>query len=265
MFKKVLYPFTDWNWLKIPLVSMAGGGCFLFAGLATFVSAYMHRDHVEAAEGAVMVGYFAFLLAYMVLFLTFYGYLVRVCRQPAADKPDMLPDWSGVGRLCKDGFLSLFSIYVWSMALGLVVAVVFYSFAAVVTGVAAGLHHYEWSNAAIVAGVTGAGFSIALYLVLLVVLFTTVGLATPLMIARYAYTGRVRHLFSIRWAWNAFTVAPGAYLARVGVWGFSLMVVTILTPLTAGGAYILGMLFLPIVMINSFYMVGDYYNTYLND
>ena len=43
------------------------------------------------------------------------------------------------------------------------------------------------------------------------------------------------------------------------------MLITILTPLTMGVAYIIGYMLAPLSMINCAYMVGDYYAFYLDD
>ena len=43
------------------------------------------------------------------------------------------------------------------------------------------------------------------------------------------------------------------------------MVVTVLTPLTAGVANVIGVILLPLSLVNTFYLLGDYYRLYLDD
>lgn len=265
MFKKALYPLTDWNWLKLPLAALAGGGLALIAGLSAVGSLAYHRDHLEASMSAAFSGYAALFLMYIVVALACYGYLARVARQPLSEEPLKLPKWSGVGSLIKDGILITVALFLTQLFFGLLVETVLMLGVAVFGGLGAFLHGQSFEATGLFVGLAGTGVVLALGVALVFTAIVVFGLVFPLLLVRYAQTGKFRHLFSYRWAWNAFTIAPWEYLMRGSIWVGFLTTVTILTPLTAGGAYLIGVVCFPLFVINNIYLVGDYYKLYLND
>jgi Protein of unknown function (DUF4013) len=265
MFKKTLYPFTDWNWLKLPLASLAVGGCFAGTVLACAASAAYHGDHPEAAVTAFIIGYFALFGMWFLFNLACWGYIVRIARQASSDQPHKLPKWSQVGGLIREGLALNVGLAILEFA-GLVFIHIPYILIFLGSALFGGtLAHFEWEKTGITAVLLGGGVAVGVLVFLIFVMMIALAIFYPLMIARYAHTGKFKHLLSPRWAWNAFAVAPWNYLGRTSVWTVLLTVITILTPLTAGGAYLIGILILPLALINTVYLVGDYYREYLDD
>ena len=87
MIKKVFYPFTDWNWLKIPIGAMIIAMLLGAVGLFSVGSAYFHGAHLDSMVSALGVGYFAVFSAFTILTVACCGYLIRVARQPKSEQP----------------------------------------------------------------------------------------------------------------------------------------------------------------------------------
>ena len=231
----------------------------LLVAFISGINVYFHRDHVEAAAGSFIVGYFACFGIYMLTCVGVSGYMLRVVKQPVAVDFLKLPKWSNPVSLLKDGFLALAGWVVYSYlmlipAIVLSIMVLFPTFAA-------GDHFSEspWISS----GIGVIGYS--LYFLILIVAYVVILLTSPILVVRYAYTGRFRDMLSPRWAWRALTIAPGEYLLRTSAWSILLTVVTILTPLTAGVAVMLGYCLMPLAILNTAYLIGDYYAKYLDD
>jgi hypothetical protein len=166
-----------------------------------------------------------------------------------------------VASLVKEGFLASFGTWVLLHFISLI-SLTPYFLSLVAAG---GLNHSFSEEGLTWLGTFGfvavAGFGLVGFLVV----FLWLMVFQPLLLVRYANTGKFRHLLSPRWAWRAFIIAPWEYLARTAVWTIYLVLITILTPLTMGVAYIIGYMLAPLSMINCAYMVGDYYAVYLDD
>lgn len=268
MFKKTLYPFTDWNWLKLPLASLVVGALMMMLAVATLGSLLFHKDHPEAAVSSIVVTYLAAYLMFGLLYFAYFGYLLRVARQPQAEEPLKLPPWSKPGTLIKDGFLATFAYVLLMYAAGGLFGLGFGVFGGSlatfleVTGLAQWIS--DWTHGGLLAIVMFCG-TMALILAVLFCFYVWFAVFVPILFVRYAYTGKMRHVFSPRWAWRAITIAPVEYLGRSSAWTIYLAAITILTPLTAGVAYFIGMLLMPLAMINVAYLLGDYYAIYLDD
>jgi hypothetical protein len=133
------------------------------------------------------------------------------------------------------------------------------------SSLALGLKQFDIHNLAEASAIFGYGMTFLLYLVSILALIIWYSIFFPLLGVRYAYTGKFRHFFDLKWLWRAFTIAPGEYLARTAAWGILLVVVTVLTPLTAGFAAVLAYALAPLSTINCAYLLGDYYRRYLDD
>lgn len=265
MFKKAIYPFTDWNWLKLPLASVAVGSLFFFFWLGTMGGMYFHRNESETAMALFwsalgMSAFGAILLGALGI-----GWLLRVAVVPSSDEPYKLPKWSNPLLLIKDGvivglgtFLETYLIW-----LGMYLAMATFGLTTALPGFA--LSHFEWK------ALGGAAFTLAgivtimLYCCMLLVFYTWISVFAPLLMVRYAHTRKFKHLLNPMWVWRAVTIAPGEFVLRSLAWPIALMVVTVLTPLTAGIANIIGFLLLPLSLVNTYYLLGDYYRVYLDD
>ena len=257
MFKKTHYPFTDWKWLLLPLASVGIGGFLLMMWLGMFALMAYHEGHTHGQFAVFAIGYLATCIGFFILACSCVGYLLRVARQPKAEQPLQLPSWSGVASMVREGFLASLGAILMFYLVGFVSVVPLF-----LSMVMTGFLNHESAQAIGWLGVAGMiGFAILAYLLVM----AWIVVVQPLLLTRYANTGKWRHLFSPRWAWRALTIAPWEYLARISVWTIYLVTITILTPLTMGVAYVIGYMLMPLSMINCAYMVGDYYAVYLDD
>ena len=266
MLKKTLYPFTDWNWLKLPLATFVLG-CLIFVLVAVggIGGALFYQD-LEVAFGVAFAACFAIYLMTPLLALAWLGYLLRVARQPKGEQPLKLPSCRGLLALWREGFLGGLGALWISIFVTLLFSLPVYFVMFVSLGAGLGLANLtEWKTLGLFTTIAGGGVTLVIYLLALLAILIWYGQFVPLLLVRYAYTGKFRHLLSPRWAWRAFTIAPFQYVARTSAWTILLMLLTILTPLTVGLAYFIGMLLLPLSAINCFYLVGDYYALYLDD
>ena len=261
MFKKTLYPFTDWKWLLLPLASVGIGGFLLMMWLGMFALMAYHKEYIHGQLTVFAIAYFATMIGIFIFAFSCAGYLLRVARQPRAEQPLKLPNWSGVASMVKEGFLASFGTWLLLYFVSLISLIPFF-LSLVVAG---GLNHRLLEEGLTWLGTLGLVVVAGCGLVGYLAVFLWLMLFQPLLLVRYAYTGKFRHLLSPRWAWRAFTIAPWEYLARTAVWTIYLVLITILTPLTMGVAYIIAYVLMPLSMINCAYMVGDYYAVYLDD
>ena len=257
MFKKTLYPFTDWKWLLLPLASVGIGGFLMMMWLGMFALMAYHDGHTDGQVAVFAIGYLATVGGFFILACSCVGYLLRVARQSKAEQPLKLPNWSGVGPMVKEGFLASLGAILMFYFVGLLSNVPVF-LAMVLTG-------FLTHDSAQAVGWFGLVMVMAFAVLSYILIFFWMMVIQPLLFARYAHTGKFRHLLSPRWAWRALTIAPWEYLARTSVWTIYLVIITILTPLTMGVAYIIGYMLAPLSMINCVYMVGDYYAVYLDD
>jgi uncharacterized protein DUF4013 len=259
MFKKIFYPFTDWAWLKLTLATIFMTGLVVSFMVVVFGSAFFwERSEVVVAHlslASVLLSILGVLLG-----LLFVGYLKRVARQPDLD-PLKLPKLIQPVTLIKEGFLTMLGSVLSTTLVGLVLGIPF-AICSVLFLVGTSLLVSDSPDAMMVVGSLGISM---FYLVAFLVFLAWVSFLSPLQAVRYSYTGRFRSFFEYRWVWNAVTIAPLEYLARTMAWSILLIVVTILTPLTAGLAGVLGYILTPYSTVNCAYLIGDYYETYLND
>ncbi|HIB67414.1 MAG TPA: DUF4013 domain-containing protein [Phycisphaerales bacterium] len=265
MFKKAVYPFTDWNWLKLPLASAAVGGFFFVFWLGTISGMVYHRNDSDTAGSLFGLAGMITMLVLFILATMSVGWLLRVAVQPSKEEPLKLPSWSNPLVLIKDGFLALVGGFLESYTLLLLMYAGLAAFGLTTALPGLAFSHLEWkalSNAALtVAGIT----TIIGYLCMLAVFYTWVTVFAPLLMVRYAHTRKFRHLLNPLWVWRAFTIAPTEFILRSLAWPIALVVVTVLTPLTAGVANAIGVILLPLSLVNTFYLLGDYYRIYLDD
>jgi hypothetical protein len=259
MFKKIIYPFTDWAWLKLT-AAVAVVTCLLVGFLVlVFGSAIFWESgddvaaHLSAASTILMV-------TVGLLSLIFAGYLKRVARQPEIDAY-RLPKLNSPLSLIKEGLLTLLGSLLSTWVVGFLLTMTVLICGLVCTSLA-GLISSEVSSPVMIVGLIGAS---VVQLIVAILFLIWIGFFAPLLAVRYSYTGRFRSFFEFRWAWNAFTIAPFEYIARTMAWSVLLVVITILTPLTAGFAWVLSYILGPYSTINCAYLIGDYYHTYLND
>jgi hypothetical protein len=262
MLKKIFYPFTDWAWLKLTLVMIVMTG-FSVSFLVVFFGSAFFRENQHDAAAHVSIG--ALMLALVVAFgsFVFVGYLKRVVRQPEVE-PLKLPDFQAPVSLAKEGFLTVLG----SALSTFVAEVLLFLPIMVCGGVVVGVRALFGKEAHAVVNTffaLGLAVTTLFYALALIVLILWISFFVPLLAVRYTYTRRFRSFFEFRWAWNAFTIAPLEYLARTMAWSILLVVITILTPLTAGMAWILGYIIGPFSTVNCAYLMGDYYHKYLND
>ena len=104
MFKKAVYPFTDWNWLKLPLASVAVGGFFLVFWLGTLSGMIYHRNDSDTAGSLFgLAGLFTMLVVFVLTTMSV-GWLLRVALQPSQEEPLKLPSWSNRDVVIDDSY-----------------------------------------------------------------------------------------------------------------------------------------------------------------
>ena len=269
MVKKFLYPLGDWNWLKIPLGSLVIGFT-TFVAFASFAGTLaFFREHTG------LIAITGTLLYVLVMFLStafpcaLVGYLFKVAVLPSQTDDLKLPDWSGFWGMAWSGFVAIFGCVLLASLFQsiLLIPAVLTLVASGVTGSVLAIN--EMTSVAGVTAILGGGVSLFLYVGALVVslVFTVLfaSILQPLLLLRYAHTRQFRHLFDVPWAWRALTIAPWEYLLRTSAWGFAVLLIVILTPLTMGFSHVFNLLVAPLSAINSAYLLGEYYHKYLND
>ena len=259
MFKKIIYPFTDWAWLKLT-AAVAVVTCLLVGFLVLVFGSAIFWESGDDVAAHLSAASTILIATVGLLSLIFAGYLKRVARQPEVD-PYRLPKLSSPSGLIKEGFLTLLGSCLSTGLVGFLLTMLVLVCLGVCISLAS-LFSTDVSSPAMVVGLLGTSI---VQVVSLVLFFIWIGFFSPLLAVRYSYTGRFCSFFEFRWAWNAFTIAPFEYIARTMAWSVLLAVVTILTPLTAGFAWILSYILGPYSTINCAYLIGDYYDTYLND
>lgn len=263
MLKKIVYPFTDWAWLKLVLAMLLMGGVGVTTLIAAFGSTFFLESHHEAVGKAWLVVIQLLFFAGILSFLALVGYLKRVARQPEVD-PLKLPAFRQPLTLAKEGFLTLVGTYLSVLVVEfLLLGPIVLCFGLLAAGRSLfGKDAHALVDSVFLVGLAGSG---VLYLTAILAMILWFSFFVPLLAVRYSYTGRFRSFFEFRWAWNAVTIAPFEYVARTMAWSILLVMVTILTPLTFGVAWIISYILGPFSMLNCAYLMGDYYNTYLND
>jgi len=265
MFRKILYPLTDWSWPKLPLAATVIGALFASIFLATAGKIFFHDEKPDHIAGSMIAGMGLAQLLFILVLLASVGYLIRITRQPGAENPHKLPTLKDPLGLLKEGFMSGLGAYISSILVALVVTLP----PMIIFTTVLAFNHSEltghWLTVAEATKILGFAGAIFTYLLVILALGIWNGCCIPLLMTRYAYTGKLRHFFGYRWLWNAVTIAPLEFFARAAAWTILLWVVTILTPLTAGWALVIGYLLAPLSAINTFYLIGDYYHQYLDD
>lgn len=271
MIKKSLYPLTDWRCIFIPLGAVALSACAFAVMMATFGSAWYHgafesQVEMNPAEGSplAIMGLF-FAVAYLLVIFAMAGYAVRVARQAGTEEPYRLPAWSRLGKLFWEGFLAFFAFAIQQQVLTWICMVPLLLGVGGIGGLSAVLFSKGYNVFGVLAGISSLGVFAIGGMILWFVLMLWWTQIAPLMVARFAYTGKFRSLFSPRWAIRAILARPWDYLLRCSAWNAALLLLIILTPLTWGGAYFIAIPLLPLTAINTMYLVGDYYHHHLAD
>ena len=167
--------------------------------LGMFALMAYHDGHTHGQFAVFAIGYLATVIGFFILACSCVGYLLRVARQPKAEQPLKLPNWSGVASMVKEGFLAslgaLLMFYLVGFACGIPL---------VASMAMTGFLNHKSAQAIGWLGVAAMiGFGILVYFFMM----AWIVVVQPLLLVRYANTGKWRHLFSPRWAWRTASSA----------------------------------------------------------